>query len=129
VDIQNTAFVDETWDLIVCNHILEHVPDYKVALNELKRILKKDGILELTVPTDRNFETVYENENITSKKERIKAFGQYDHVRIFGNDFEKILTDLGFSVEIIDGSKLPAEIVGVIGPANYDDNRVYICKK
>jgi predicted SAM-dependent methyltransferase len=128
-DIQNTAFADESWDLIICNHVLEHVPDYKVALKELKRILKNNGILELTVPTDRNFETVYEDKNITGKMERIKAFGQHDHMRIFGNDFEKILIDLGFSVEVIDGNKLPAEIVGVIGPANYDDNRIYICKK
>lgn len=129
VDIQNTTFADGIWDLIICNHVLEHVPDYKIALKELKRILKNNGILELTVPIDRNIETVYEDKNITSKMERIKKFGQYDHVRIFGNDFDKILIDIGFSVEIIDGSKLPTEIVGVIGPANYDDNRVYICKK
>jgi predicted SAM-dependent methyltransferase len=129
VDIQNTSFENDAWDLIVCNHVLEHVPDYKIALMELKRILKKDGILELTVPIDRSLETVYENKNITSKDERIKIFGQDDHVRIFGNDLDKILTDLGFSVEVIDGGKLPAEIAGVIGPANYDDNRVYICNK
>jgi predicted SAM-dependent methyltransferase len=128
-DIQNTPFGDETWDLIICNHVLEHVPNYKDALTELRRILKINGQLELTVPTDRSFETVYEDATITSKEERIKAYGQSDHVRIFGNDFEKILLELGFSVEVIDGNELPAEIVGIIGPANYDDNRVYICKK
>jgi hypothetical protein len=67
--------------------------------------------------------------NKTTKEERIKYFGQNDHVRIFGNDFGKILIEIGFSVEIINGDKLPAKIVGVIGPANYDDNRVYICRK
>jgi predicted SAM-dependent methyltransferase len=60
VDIQNTPFPDERWKLIICNHVLEHVLDYKKALMEMKRILRKDGILELTVPTDRSFETVYE---------------------------------------------------------------------
>jgi predicted SAM-dependent methyltransferase len=127
-DIQNTPFADETWDLIICNHVLEHVPNYKNALIELRRILKINGKLELTVPTDRSFEKVYEDLTITSKEERIKAFGQYDHVRIFGNNFEQILLELGFSVEVIDGNELPAKIVGEIGPANYDDNRVYICK-
>jgi predicted SAM-dependent methyltransferase len=128
-DIQNTPFPNETWDLIVCNHVLEHVPDYKKSLKELQRILKKDGLLELTVPTDRNFETVFENPSIVSKEERTKIFGQYDHVRIFGNDFENILVELGFSVEVVDGNNLPDNIVGVIGPANYDDNRVYLCRK
>jgi ubiquinone/menaquinone biosynthesis C-methylase UbiE len=131
IDIQEIQLPDEQWDLIICNHVLEHVPDYKKALMELNRILKKGGILEITVPTDRDFETVYEAHgvNVTSTEERIRTFGQYDHLRIFGNNFEKILTDSGFSVEIIDGKNLPVEIVGVIGPANYDDNRVYICKK
>jgi ubiquinone/menaquinone biosynthesis C-methylase UbiE len=109
--------------------VLEHVPDYKKALMELKRILRKDGILELTVSTDRNFTTVYEDAGKTSRDERIKYFGQHDHVRIFGNDFGDKLNDLGFSVEIIDGDTLPSEVGGVIGPANYDDNRVYICRK
>ena len=129
VDIQNTPFSDESWKLIICNHILEHVPDYKKALQELKRILANKGILEITVPTDRNFDSVYEDVSIINKKERVKAFGQYDHVRVFGNDFEKTLIESGFSVEVIDGNKLPNEIVGVIGPADYDDNRVYICRK
>jgi predicted SAM-dependent methyltransferase len=128
-DIQNTLFSDETWELIVCNHVLEHVPDYKKALMELKRIMRKDGILELTVPTDRNFETVYEDTSKTTKEERTRYFGQYDHFRIFGNDFGETLIELGFSVEIIDGDTLPSEIGGVIGPANYDDNRVYICRR
>jgi len=129
IDIQDIQLPDEQWDLIICNHVLEHVTDYKKALIEIKRILKKTGILEITVPTDRNSETVYEDFNITTAKDRIKAFGQSDHLRIFGNDFENILSSAGFFVDIVDVNKLPAEMVGVIGPANYDDNRVYICRK
>jgi len=128
-DIQNIPFPDESWKLIICNHILEHVIDYKMALKELKRVLCQNGFLEITVPTDRNFETVYEDRNIVKKEDRVKHFGQSDHVRIFGNDFGKILEECGFLVEIVDGSTLPVEIAGVIGPANYDDNRVYICRK
>jgi predicted SAM-dependent methyltransferase len=129
VDIQNTQFADESWSLILCNHILEHVPDYKKALRELNRILAKDGILEITIPTDRTFTTVYEDKNIVSRKECIEKFGQFDHLRTFGNDFEQILIQFGFEVEVLDGSKLPVQIGGKIGPANYDDNRVYICRK
>lgn len=129
VDIQNIPFADESWELIICNHVLEHIPDYKLALKELRRILTKNGILELTIPTDRNLETVYEDVKIATKEDRKKYFGQYDHLRIFGNDFDKILSECGFSVEIINGDNLPDEIVGVVGPADTGDNRVYICRK
>jgi len=66
---------------------------------------------------------------VVTPQERIDQFGQSDHLRIFGNDFEKKLRDAGFSVEVVDGSELPSEIGREIGPANYDDNKVYICRK
>jgi SAM-dependent methyltransferase len=74
-DIQNTPFADESWTLITCNHVLEHVPDYKAALKEMRRILTKDGILEITAPTDYDFTTVYEDTSIVMEIERIKHFG------------------------------------------------------
>ena len=129
IDILNMPFPDESWELIICNHVLEHVSDYKVALKELKRVLTKNGFLEITVPIDRNYETVYEDPSIYKEEDREKYFGQRDHLRIFGNDFENILKECGFLVEVVDGSTLPAEIGGVTGPTNYDDNRVYICRK
>ena len=129
IDIQNISLPDESFGLIICNHVLEHVPDHKNALKELRRILGKEGILVLTVPTNKNYGSVHEDKNITTKKDRIKYYGQEDHLKIFGNDFEKILIDAFFSVETINGDDLPEEIAGVIGPASYDDNRVYICRK
>ncbi|MDR1602127.1 MAG: class I SAM-dependent methyltransferase [Tannerella sp.] len=128
-DIQATPFSDENWSLIICNHVLEHVPDYRAALKELRRILKSDGILEISVPTDRKQETVYEDASAVTPEQRIEQFGQDDHLRIFGNDFEKILTDAGFFVEVVCGDTLPAEYRTVVGPADYDDNRIYICRK
>jgi len=129
IDIQNIPFPDESWELIVCNHVLEHVPNYQIALKELRRVLTRKGLLEITVPTDRRLSTVYEDSNIVNKKDRIRHFGQYDHLRVFGNNFEEILKKSGFAVEIVDGCQLPTEIGGVVGPMNYDDNRVYICRK
>jgi predicted SAM-dependent methyltransferase len=129
VDIQKTSFPDETWSMIICNHVLEHVPDYQMALTELRRILKKNGILEITVPMDRDLKTVCEDPSIITIEERIEKFGQFDHVRIFGNDFEVILQRAGFFVEVLEGDKLPAIIGPAPGPSKYDDNRVYICRK
>jgi len=129
IDIQDTQTPDEQWDLIICNHVLEHVADYKKALSEIRRILKRDGLLEITVPINRNCETVYEDPAMKTPAERIKAYGQSDHLRIFGNDFKEILKTAGFAVEIVDGNHLPTEIGCKIGPADYDDNKVFICKK
>lgn len=129
VDILNTPFADNSWSIIICNHVLEHVPDYKIALKELKRILKKDGILELAVPIDMSFSTTYEDDSIVTEKQRIEAFGQPDHLRIFGSNFKDLLMEAGFSVEVINGNDLPAKYRTVVGPANYDDNRIFICRK
>jgi SAM-dependent methyltransferase len=129
VDIQKIPYPDESWSLIICNNILEHVPDYKLALSELRRILEKNGILELTVPTDKSIEIVYEDASVVSKEKRTELFGQSDHLRIFGHDFEKLLIKSGFFVEVVDGNKLPAMIEATVGPANYDDNKVYICRR
>jgi predicted SAM-dependent methyltransferase len=128
-DIQATSFPDDSWSLIICNHVLEHVPDYKAALKELRRILKKDGLLEISVPTDRTLETVHEDANVITPEERMERFGQSDHLRIFGSDIEQLLKDAGFGVEVITGDALPAGFRTVVGPASYDDNRIYICRK
>jgi SAM-dependent methyltransferase len=129
VDIQNIPFHDNSWSLIICNNILEHIPDYKLALSELRRILADDGILELTVPLDRKYATTFEDCNATTEEQRITIFGQADHFRIFGNYFVKIVENAGYSVEILDGNTLAKEIVAITGPADYDENKVYICRK
>ena len=128
-DIQNISFPDESWSVIFCNHVLEHVPDYHLALKELYRILKKGGILELTVPTNKNSDVTHEDLSKLPPQERTRLFGQDDHLRIFGNDIKESIVDAGFSVKVIDGDGLPPIFRTGIGPANYDDNRVYICQK
>jgi ubiquinone/menaquinone biosynthesis C-methylase UbiE len=128
VDIHKTQFSDESWHLIVCNHVLQHVNDFTLALFELKRILNKRGMLCLSVAADNNLETTYENNEI-EKGKRMEEYGQADYLRIFGRNFKKILENTGFGVEIIDGSAMPANIRAVIGPANHDDNKVYLCRK
>lgn len=128
-DIQDMPFESNSQSLIICNHVLEHVPNVQIALKELYRILKNDGLLEISVPTDRSLPRTIENTGNLSVKERIETFGQIDHMRIFGNDVKEIFTEAGFSVEIIDGDKLPKNIIAKAGPANYDDNRVYLCRK
>ena len=98
-DICDLPFLDNSYDFILCNHVLEHIIDDNKAMKELYRVLKKNGIGIFQVPIDYNRDTTFEDFSVTNKKERNKLFGQYDHVRIYGLDFFDRLQKAGFSVE------------------------------
>ena len=98
-DICDLPFLDNSYDFILCNHVLEHVIDDDKAMRELYRVLKKNGLGIFQVPIDYNRDTTFEDFSVTNKRERNKLFGQYDHVRIYGLDFFDRLQKAGFSVE------------------------------
>ncbi|MDR1725220.1 MAG: class I SAM-dependent methyltransferase [Bacteroidales bacterium] len=98
-NIENIPLADESFDFIMANHILEHVEHLDKALSELYRILKPHGQAILLSPVNRNLPHTYEDASITNPLEREKAFGQKDHVRMFGLDYAQVLAQSGFSVE------------------------------
>jgi hypothetical protein len=100
-DICNLPFSDDQYDLILCNHVLEHIPDDLKAMRELYRVLKKDGTLIAQVPLEEEREKTFEDDSITDADERTKTFGQYDHVRVYGQDYYHRLESVGFSTERI----------------------------
>ena len=104
-DLTSTNFKDESFDLIICNHVLEHIEDDKSALNEIYRILKYKGISILQVPMNVKRKNTFEDSSIKSKNQREKYFGQYDHVREYGLDFKDRVEQAGFKVEMINYSK------------------------
>ena len=104
-DLTSTNFKDESFDLIICNHVLEHIEDDKSALDEMYRILKYNGISILQVPINVKRENTFEDLSIKSKIQREKYFGQYDHVREYGLDFKDRVEQAGFKVEMINYSK------------------------
>ena len=104
-DICDLPFEDQTYDLILCNHVLEHIPDDLKAMNELYRVLKKGGKLIAQVPIDGNLEKTYEDKSFTDPKERNRLFGQYDHVRVYGEDYYLRLESVGFSFIKVDFQK------------------------
>ena len=104
-DLTSTNFKDESFDLIICNHVLEHIEDDKSALDEMYRILKYNGISILQVPINVERENTFEDLSIKSKIQREKYFGQYDHVREYGLDFKDRVEQAGFKVEMINYSK------------------------
>ncbi|MCV6629588.1 MAG: methyltransferase domain-containing protein [Flavobacteriaceae bacterium] len=100
-DICELPFEDESFDVILCNHVLEHIPDDNKAMRELYRVLKTGGWGIFQIPQDLEREHTFEDHSITDKKERAKIFGQYDHVRIYGRDYFDKLRAIGFEVEEI----------------------------
>lgn len=104
-DILALPFKDNNFDVIFCNHVLEHIIDDKKAMQELYRVLKPKGMAILQIPQDLNLDKTYEDFSITSKEERAKHFGQYDHVRIYGRDYFDKLRTIGFTVDEVDYSK------------------------
>lgn len=97
-DICNLPFKDNQYDVILCNHVLEHIPDDTKAMQELYRVLKPGGMAILQIPQDLSRATTFADDTITDQKERAKIFGQYDHVRIYGRDYFDKLRSIGFKV-------------------------------
>ncbi|CAL2102808.1 SAM-dependent methyltransferase [Tenacibaculum sp. 190130A14a] len=104
-DICDLPFEDNSYDIIFCNHVLEHIPDDTKAMQELYRVLKKGGMGIFQIPQDLSRETTFEDDSITDPKERAEIFGQYDHVRVYGRDYFDKLRSIGFQVDEIDYTK------------------------
>lgn len=110
-DIVNLPFNDNSFDVIFCNHVLEHIQDDTKAMKELFRVMKKGGMGIFQVPQDLNRDVTFEDNSITNPKERAKIFGQYDHVRVYGKDYFNKLRSIGFEVKEVNYSqKLSSEI-------------------
>ncbi len=96
MDLTALTFADGTFDAIVCNHVLEHVPDDHIALAELHRVMKVGGWGSIQVPMDG--EVTREDPTINDPGERLRLYGQEDHVRLYGRDFTDRLEAAGFVV-------------------------------
>jgi SAM-dependent methyltransferase len=101
-DICELPFGDNNFDLILCNHVLEHIPDDRKAMQELFRVLKPKGTLIAQVPLEEMRSETFEDNSITDKAKRTEIFGQYDHVRIYGTDYYDRLNSVGFLAKGID---------------------------
>jgi len=127
LDITDIDIPDDSFDMVICNHVLEHVSSYGKALSELHRVLKPGGKLIISFPIDPSLDTVFEKDADTAE-DRVKLFGQNDHVRVFGKDSEEILASYGFSVSVIDAGAMPEKILPVTGPADYDSDKIFYCE-
>ena len=114
-DLTRLPFPAGTFELIVCSHVLEHIPDDAAALAEMRRALAPGGVLLLIVPGDFDTDATYEDWSIVSPEGRHDAFGQWDHVRVYGRDARARVERQPWSVDEI-GDGLEAT------------ERLYICR-
>lgn len=99
VDLTEIPFADGSFDAIICNHVLEHIPDDKRAMSELFRVLAPGGFAVLLVPDPEKLDVTIEDIDATPE-ERTRRFGQADHVRLYGKDYVDKLAARGFEVEV-----------------------------
>ena len=105
-DIQHIPLEDESFDVVICNHIMEHVEDDRLAMREILRIMRKGGWGVILSPVDLQREKTFEDDTITDEAERTRIFGQYDHRRIYGRDYAERLREAGFEVYECDYANL-----------------------
>ena len=101
-DVQQIPLEEGYADVLLCNHILEHVADDRRAMRELCRVLRPGGWGIILSPIDRSRAETFEDDTITDPDERTRIFGQYDHRRIYGRDYADRLRSAGFEVADID---------------------------
>jgi len=99
MDVTDLSFTDESFDAVVCNHVMEHVPNDRAAIAELFRVLKPGGWGSIQVPMLG--EATKEDLSITDPAQRRRLYGQEDHVRMYGRDFMERLREAGFNVLVL----------------------------
>ena len=104
-DLHQIPLEDNQYEIIFCNHVMEHVTDDLKCMQELHRIMKPGGWGIFQVPIDTNRTSTYEDWSITTPEEREKHFWQYDHVRLYGTNYPNRLEEAGFTVETVDYGK------------------------
>ena len=102
MDVTKMTYPDNYFDVIICNHVLEHIRADQKAMKEMYRVLKPGGWAILNTPVNFNTEKTVEDIELYDPKKQLELFGQPDHVRVYGKDFIDRLSVAGFKTEVID---------------------------
>jgi SAM-dependent methyltransferase len=100
MDATSLQYPDASFDLVLCSHVLEHVPDDRAAMREMHRVLRPGGVALLQHPVVPG-QCTFEDPTVTDPEERLRLFSQEDHVRVYGPDIGDRLREAGFAVETI----------------------------
>jgi SAM-dependent methyltransferase len=127
MDLTDTGLPDGSKTLVWCSHVLEHIPDDRAALAEVRRILAPGGLLVLQVPIggDRTFE----DPSVTTDEARLEKFLQEDHVRLYGRDLASRVEAAGFACEMLTTASLSAAEQALYGVAHPVFREVFLCRR
>ena len=131
MDLHDIPFDENSFDVIFCNHVLEHVEDDLQCIREMYRVLKPGGWAILQSPVDINRETTLQDPSITSEDDREKYYWQKDHVRLFGLDYKDRIASAGFEVKVEDyiGEFSENQIDRYRFSSPMKDDSIYFCVK
>ena len=110
IDLQQIPFSDETFDMVICNHILEHVDDASAALRGMRRVLKRGGRAICQTPFAARLSKTFEDPLLQSPDDRLFFYGQEDHVRLFGSDIEQYFLDAGFVGRLVPHAEILPDV-------------------
>lgn len=128
VDLTDLPYLDDQFDYILCNHVLEHIPNERQALSEIRRTLKTDGIAFINVPIDETLHETLEDPAYNTDALHLKYYGQCDHVRKYGMDFPARLEEAGFSVTcVVVGEYFSKNEITLYGLSPME--QIYFCRK
>ncbi|HWM62704.1 MAG TPA: class I SAM-dependent methyltransferase [Solirubrobacterales bacterium] len=135
LDVMDIPFPDESFDFLICNHVLEHVEDDRRALAEIHRVLVPGGWAILMCPVDYRRTTTLEDPTVVTPEDRHRVFGQSDHVRLYGSDYADRLGEAGFAVRAdryLDG--FDERTIGRLGLRREEDDafgeeEIFLCTK
>jgi len=127
IDINHIPYPDSSFHVIICRHVLEHIPEDRKAMSEMYRVLKPGGWGVVTVPV-RDADTTYEDFTITKEEDRLEAFGEDSHVRWYGKDFKDRLAAVGFLVDVVRFGDIFTDHEARIHALMTRDD-IYVCTK
>jgi SAM-dependent methyltransferase len=129
-DARDLPFDDDSFDVIICSHVLEHVPEDVVAAQEMARVLTRDGLALIQVPADPALETTHETFAPTPA-DREREYGQHDHVRRYAPDVVDRLGQAFDTVQRVDYARRFAprkrHCAGLVEPAQQSGDDIYVC--
>lgn len=128
VDMLAMQFDDGSFDCVIANHVLEHVSDVPRALSEIRRVLKPGGVAILQTPYSAKLHRTWEDKGIDDYSTRLQAYGQEDHVRLFGRDIFEQITAAGFESRVRCHSELLADVDPLAMGVNPDEPFFKFCK-